>query len=310
MKNKYLYLSVLMGLSVYSSNSLANEVYLSCDKNDILVSYDKGSNVATYQINNKNLINEVKRFLPNLTQNQIDILKENNSIEFLSNNTIMNGNYSSLNSSYFSQVTELKQKETNRSYLILSSRVKNGLALEVHEYNPSNFSVAMPITTSPLVQWNFKKCEKKNAVNSEYDPFSFGSQKKNQKNNTIASNKPANLTEVSKKLFDRRVGYLKDKNISGILSDYSDDAQLIINGKVITGKSNIEQVFVKIAAASAAIEGYSINKFLISDQIIYLTWNVKVNGIDYNIGSDTFVVINGKIKYQVITADENLFKNM
>lgn len=310
MKNRYINLSVLLGCTAFSSNLVASEIYLACDKNDALVVYDKTNNVAKYQINNKFLISEVKRFLPNLTQNQKDILKENNTIEFLSDNRIMNGNYTNFNTSYFSQVTELKQKETNRSYLFLSSRIKNGLILEVHEYNPSNFSISAPITTAPLVQWNFKKCEKKNTINSDYDPFNFSSQKKNQKNNSIANIRPTNLSDVSKKLFDRRVAYLKDKNIAGILSDYSDDAQVIINGKVITGKSNIEQVFIKLAAASAAIEGYNINKFLISDQIIYLTWNVKVNGVNYDIGSDTFVVINGKIKYQVITADEKLFKNL
>nr|BFD31775.1 hypothetical protein GTC16762_13930 [Pigmentibacter ruber] len=56
MKNRYINLSVLLGCTAFSSNLVASEIYLACDKNDALVVYDKTNNVAKYQINNKFLI--------------------------------------------------------------------------------------------------------------------------------------------------------------------------------------------------------------------------------------------------------------
>jgi hypothetical protein len=91
--------------------------------------------------------------------------------------------------------------------------------------------------------------------------------------------------------------FLEQKPVATIVSDYDDDAHLYSEAKVYRGKPEIHGFFTDFIASlpADAIELFKLRSLQFGRDIAYITWCV---GSDIPLGTDTFVVANGKIVSQ------------
>lgn len=91
--------------------------------------------------------------------------------------------------------------------------------------------------------------------------------------------------------------FLEQKGIAAILNDYDDDARFFSEAKVYHGKQEVQVFFVDFIASlpAGAIEHFSLRTLHVDGNIAYITWSV---GSDIPLGTDSFVVDNGKIVSQ------------
>jgi len=91
--------------------------------------------------------------------------------------------------------------------------------------------------------------------------------------------------------------FLAQKGIAAILKDYDEHARLFSEAKVYQGKQEIHGFFVDFidSLPAAAYDIFSLRSLRVDRNIAYITWSI---GSDVPLGTDTFIVDEGKIVSQ------------
>jgi ketosteroid isomerase-like protein len=90
---------------------------------------------------------------------------------------------------------------------------------------------------------------------------------------------------------------LQQKGVAAIVSDYDEEARFIVEDTIYRGKHRIHGFFENFIASlpADAIDRFTLRSLRVDRDLAYITWSV---GGDIPLGTDTFVVDNGKIASQ------------
>jgi ketosteroid isomerase-like protein len=91
--------------------------------------------------------------------------------------------------------------------------------------------------------------------------------------------------------------FIEQKGIAAILNDYDENARFYSEAKIYQGKQEIHGFFSHFinSLPVGAIDRFSLRSLQVEGDVAYITWSV---GADIPMGTDTFVVNNGKIVSQ------------
>jgi ketosteroid isomerase-like protein len=91
--------------------------------------------------------------------------------------------------------------------------------------------------------------------------------------------------------------FVERKGIAAILSDYDDNARFHSEVRSYHGKQEIGSFFVDFIASlsPSAEDRFSLRTLRVDGDLAYITWSA---GPEIPLGTDTFVVRNGKIVSQ------------
>ncbi|WOP20073.1 nuclear transport factor 2 family protein [Raineyella sp. LH-20] len=106
------------------------------------------------------------------------------------------------------------------------------------------------------------------------------------------------MTRTSEEVFAHHGQALGAENLDDIVADYSDDAILIVNGKVYRGKDGARQVFVQLLSDVPQAE-WALNT-VFADDVLYLEWKAVGGGRKVDDGIDTFIFADGMIRVQTV----------
>jgi ketosteroid isomerase-like protein len=88
--------------------------------------------------------------------------------------------------------------------------------------------------------------------------------------------------------------FVEQKGIAAILSDYDDNARFYSEARTCRGKQEIGSFFEDFIASlpPGATKRFSLRSLRVDGELAYITWSA---GREIPLGTDTFVVRNGKI---------------
>jgi len=91
--------------------------------------------------------------------------------------------------------------------------------------------------------------------------------------------------------------FVEQKGIAAILSDYDDDARFHSEARTYRGKQEIGTFFADFIASlpPGAAQRFALRSLRVDGDLAYITWSA---GGEIPLGTDTFVVRNGKIVSQ------------
>lgn len=91
--------------------------------------------------------------------------------------------------------------------------------------------------------------------------------------------------------------FTEQQGIAAIVSDYNDDARFVSEAKIYRGKGEIGNFFAEFIGSlpPGAIERFSLRSLRVEGDLAYITWDIDGT---VPLGTDTFVVENGKIVLQ------------
>jgi len=91
--------------------------------------------------------------------------------------------------------------------------------------------------------------------------------------------------------------FLEQRGVAAILADYDDAARFYSETETYRGKDQVGKFFTKFLASLPAgtIERFQLRSLKIDGKLAYITWSA---GDDIPLGTDTFVVEDGKIVSQ------------
>ena len=92
-----------------------------------------------------------------------------------------------------------------------------------------------------------------------------------------------------------------DRDLDGIVSDYSQDSFLVVNGRTYFGRDEIRSVFRRLFEIFN--HGNSeIDPVVLKDRTVFITWHFTPLGEAEVFGTDTFLIENGVIAVQTIAS--------
>ena len=126
---------------------------------------------------------------------------------------------------------------------------------------------------------------------------------KETKSDDVTRTLPVISNEKTREVLDRHFKAFLENDMEVMMSDYAEDAILILPDTTYTGKEQIESSFVN-AFKMFPKEGTSLtmDKKTINDNIAYIIWHGKSPGWEVSFATDTFVIEDGKIQRQTFAA--------
>lgn len=107
---------------------------------------------------------------------------------------------------------------------------------------------------------------------------------------------------VTQKVWDHHIASWGAKDLDAILSDYDESAFVIVNNNVFQGHDQIKSVFTQLFELFSHGNN-QIHPAVVKAQTIYITWRFTPDGFGAFVGTDSFVVIDGKIQAQTIASE-------
>ncbi len=105
----------------------------------------------------------------------------------------------------------------------------------------------------------------------------------------------------TKKVLDHHLGAFGAGDVEGILSDYTEQSVIILPTGILRGKKSIKGLFDGfVEEFSQQPTVFKLVTSTVSGDVAYIVWTAETPLSSYSFASDTFVVENGKIKYQTV----------
>jgi len=108
---------------------------------------------------------------------------------------------------------------------------------------------------------------------------------------------------TTKDVVDQHLQAFYDRDLSGVLADYSADAVLFIPDQPLKGEKDIKPFFQNFLAEFAKPgASFSMRHQSFAGEYAYILWSAETADNSYELATDTFVVREGKIVAQSFAA--------
>ncbi len=108
---------------------------------------------------------------------------------------------------------------------------------------------------------------------------------------------------ITEKVLDHHLKAFGDQDITAILEDYTEESVLLTPNGPVQGHKKLrplfEAFFAEFAKPGASFE---MKKRIIKDDVAYIVWSAETADNVYELGTDPFVVRDGKIAFQSFAA--------
>ena len=118
--------------------------------------------------------------------------------------------------------------------------------------------------------------------------------------------KEQTIDEISKEVVMNHLNAFLDNNLEALISDYTNDSVLITQASTYSGTEEINAFFVDLSMHFPKQESnFVLDKVVANVDLVYIVWRAKTPSLQVPIGSDTFIIKNGKIYQQTFVGQLN-----
>ncbi len=120
--------------------------------------------------------------------------------------------------------------------------------------------------------------------------------------------KEQTIDKISKEvvIVMRHLNSFLDNNLEALLSDYTNESVLITQAATYSGPEEIHDFFVDLNMHFPQQQSnFVLDKVVANDNLVYIVWHAKTPSLQVPIGSDTFIIKDGKIYQQTFVGKSN-----
>jgi ketosteroid isomerase-like protein len=111
------------------------------------------------------------------------------------------------------------------------------------------------------------------------------------------------MAESTTDILNRHMKAFAERNLEGVLADYSPDAIMFVPAGTLKGPKAIKPLFESlIAEFEKPGSSFTMEQQLVNGDHAYIIWRAETADNWYEFATDTFVVQNGKITTQSFAA--------
>jgi ketosteroid isomerase-like protein len=118
---------------------------------------------------------------------------------------------------------------------------------------------------------------------------------------------PLFAAKTTQQVWDHHIKAWSDRDVDAIVSDYGNESVVVMNSMVYRGPKEIRALFGNLFKVFDRASEHEIDPAIVTGKLVYITWRAKIDEVSYPMGTDTFLIDDGKIEYQTITSNPKLF---
>ena len=112
------------------------------------------------------------------------------------------------------------------------------------------------------------------------------------------------LNDASRNIIMHHLSSFRDNDLEGVVSDYTNESVLITEDANYTGPVEIKAFFEDLMRHFPKQKSsFELDKVVVNDDLVYIIWHAKTPTLDVSLGSDTFIIKDGKIYQQTFVGD-------
>jgi ketosteroid isomerase-like protein len=111
------------------------------------------------------------------------------------------------------------------------------------------------------------------------------------------------ISEKTEKILQHHLSAIGEGNVDEVMSDYSEDAMLITPDGVLQGHDKIRPLFESFATEILPPGSqFEMVQQFVNGELAYIVWSADSSKYSIPIGTDTFIIRDGKITTQTLAA--------
>jgi hypothetical protein len=116
---------------------------------------------------------------------------------------------------------------------------------------------------------------------------------------TTIQSEPEISREQTKSVLEHHLAAFGENDLVSIMADYSNESIVVTPDSTYVGLKQIEAFFVSVFPAFP-VEGTTseIDRIVIENELAYVVWHAETPTVEVPLGTDTFIIEDGKIKLQ------------
>jgi predicted SnoaL-like aldol condensation-catalyzing enzyme len=113
----------------------------------------------------------------------------------------------------------------------------------------------------------------------------------------------------SKNFLMHHLNSFLNNDLDAVISDYTSESVLITPNATYTGKKEIREFFAELVKYFPKQEtNFKLNRTVIKNEMLYIVWDAKSPLINVSLGTDTFIIKDGKILQQTYASQFQVLK--
>lgn len=119
-------------------------------------------------------------------------------------------------------------------------------------------------------------------------------------------NREITLSDASKNIVERHLNSFVSNDLDGVMADYTEESVMITQDATYTGIEEIKAFFVELNVHFPKQKSsFELGNLVAKDDLVFIVWNAKTPSLHVPIGSDTFIIKDGKISQQTFVGQLN-----
>ena len=98
----------------------------------------------------------------------------------------------------------------------------------------------------------------------------------------------------------------QENNLEALMSDYTSKSVLITQVATYTGREEINAFFADLMLHfPKQLSSLKLDNLVVNEELVYIVWHAKTPSLEVPLGSDTFMIKDGKIAQQTFVGQLN-----
>jgi ketosteroid isomerase-like protein len=111
--------------------------------------------------------------------------------------------------------------------------------------------------------------------------------------------KATSLNDASKNIIMHHLGSFQDNDLEAVIADYTNESMLITQDATYKGPEEIKGFFAALMIHFPKQQSnFELDKLVVNNELVYIVWHANTPSLDVALGTDTFIVRDGKIYQQ------------
>ncbi len=111
--------------------------------------------------------------------------------------------------------------------------------------------------------------------------------------------KAATPHEISKLIILHHLASFQENDLEAVMSDYTKESVLITQDATYRGPEEIKVFFANLMMHfPKSTSNFTLDKVVANNELVYIVWHATTPSLEAPIGTDTFIIKDGKIYQQ------------
>jgi ketosteroid isomerase-like protein len=107
------------------------------------------------------------------------------------------------------------------------------------------------------------------------------------------------LNDASRNIVMHHLGSFQDNDLEAVIADYTNESILITQDRTYKGPAEIKDFFAGLMTHFPKQKSsFELDKVVVNNELVYIVWHATTPSLDVALGTDTFIIRDGKIYQQ------------